>query len=168
MPGSSFLRWLGEINWRQLVFSFRGRIDRAQYALVLPLAVMAILLPVLLVAITARSDPETAIELAIPLIGLFELACFYAFFAMTAKRLHDRNRSARWLYLLAAPLSVLRLLLFLPQKMIGPSPDSLIPWLYVPVAVLWFAELVCRAGTRGANRYGDPPMNRANTAAVFE
>jgi uncharacterized membrane protein YhaH (DUF805 family) len=65
---------------------------------------------------------------------------FWAAFALAAKRLHDRNRSAAWLLVVTVPI-------------LGPA---------------WLAfQMALRRGTRGDNAFGpDPRRPRSDYLAV--
>ena len=67
------------------------------------------------------------------------VASWYPQFAIAVKRLHDRNKSARWLILLFVPI----------------------------VGALWMlVELGFLRGTRGINKWGDDPTGKV-IATVF-
>ena len=112
---------------KKLWFSFEGRINRQKYWVPGTLLLLAVFTPLLVVVgLLAGSMPEVAavagIVLYIPLV--------WASLALSAKRLHDRNRSA-WF-----------MLLFL-----------------VPLVGLWpMVEIYFLPGTQGPNRFGEDPL----------
>ena len=93
---------------------------------------------------------------------------FYAFAAVTVKRLHDRNKNATWLlvfYIL--PLALVFGSVAIAQKLATKMPDHapgmnlvLVPLgLVMAVISIWaFVELYCLRGTRGDNRFGADPL----------
>lgn len=129
-----------EQSWTWFWFSFEGRISRSAYWLrcVLPIVV--------LYPLVALSDMVTGLYVTasqlnpdLPDTGqgwglqsiLLQLLLIYPTLAVSAKRLHDRNRTG-WM-LLAACIPFLNL------------------WVWV--------ELCLLSGTRGRNRYGAEPQS---------
>jgi len=130
----------------QIWFSFKGRINRAKYWLVL-LVGSAIFATILLGAIAAQSW-----ALGI-LAGLLFIPFFVSSLAVAVKRLHDREKSAWWLlvfYLLPALL----------DGMANVAEDASLVFSLASFAVsLWaFVELGCLRGTIGDNQYGPDPL----------
>ena len=73
------------MNWRALLFSFSGRINRTRYWLCL-LVFCACLLTAAVIAFVPESD--FAMILILP--------PYWIYFAATVKRLHDLDRSGWW------------------------------------------------------------------------
>jgi uncharacterized membrane protein YhaH (DUF805 family) len=115
-------------SWRFLYGSWQGRVNRRSFWLygVVALLGLALLLRALLDI--AGVSPGRA-ELAVNLVLLWMSA------AVSAKRWHDRDRSAWWVLLLLVPV----------------------------VGVLWtLLDNGLVRGTNGPNRYGEaPPAHRA-------
>ena len=130
----------------QIWFSFKGRINRAKYWLVL-LVSSAIFATVLLGAIAAQSW-----ALGI-LAGLLFIPTFVSSLAVAVKRLHDREKSAWWLF-------VFYLLPALLDGMANVAEDTSLVFSLASFAVsLWaFVELGCLRGTIGDNQYGPDPL----------
>ncbi len=105
----------------QVWFSFSGRINRTTYWLlgVAQLTAVYICIPLLLAVILPRLSPImdsydsyvirvalAIIRVALALMALSLLTVFpWIVLAVSAKRWHDRNRSAWWLLVLAIPLA---------------------------------------------------------------
>src|ERR1700681_4952524 len=84
------------MDWRSLLFSFRGRINRAKYWLALLVFLVADI--VLELVGWALGDGVTFQVLSF----VVNLAVFIATIAVCIKRLHDRDRSGWWLLLFYA------------------------------------------------------------------
>jgi len=112
-----------QIRMAQLLFSFHGRISRLQY-LKASLAVVAYYMVV--AALVSSTDVDNSLAISAAILILFGA---WVAMAITAKRLHDRDRPA-WLLLTSV--------LVLPAA-----------WLAFE---LWFVP-----GTVGTNRYGPEP-----------
>ncbi len=84
------------MDWRALLFSFRGRINRAKYWLALLVFLVADI--VLELVGWALVDGVTFQVLS----SVVNLAVFIATIAVCIKRLHDRDRSGWWLMLFYA------------------------------------------------------------------
>jgi uncharacterized membrane protein YhaH (DUF805 family) len=104
----------------------------------------------------------------------------YIGLAVTAKRLHDRNKSAWWLLVFIALPFVLQIpaLMFMPAMLAHfsavmeavrthaqpPFPPVEPPFVVITRGVatlieLWaFVELYCLRGTPGDNRFGSDPL----------
>ena len=181
------------MNWMHYLFGFGGRINRAkQWAFLAGVFVWQAAMSVLYGRMVGFDNFEHAIELHVlagfirtPQFKLFTLICAlfllvitYMAFAVTTKRLHDRNKGAVWLLvfiLLPILLNVPRILQV--AQMLGdlnayvqsvqagePKPlnDSPLATLAGGVALLiqlWaFVELYCLRGTVGNNPYGPDPL----------
>ena len=158
------------------LFGFRGRIGRLRMWAFLGIAlgvellvISAQLAPFELRGGDARNwpvgpswSPQSAVALA--------LWCTLGFFicwttlAVSAKRLHDRGRSAWWLlFFYGVPTAVIiAMKTLLP---LGPhSPAAFLPLIsgivvfQATVAWLW-VETLFLPGTRGANRFGPDPLS---------
>src|ERR1700731_1582922 len=81
------------MDWRSLLFSFRGRINRAKYWL--PVLVFLIVdIPLGLVGWVLSNGEAFQI-----LSSVVNLGVFISGIAVCIKRLHDRDRSGWWLML---------------------------------------------------------------------
>jgi uncharacterized membrane protein YhaH (DUF805 family) len=136
---------MNQIDWKYLLLSFDGRINRAKYWIVAGLSVVASLV--------------AAGLLFVPLLGwiLFAviiLGLIYAGVAVGVKRLHDRNKSGWWLLLFY----------FVPGALQGLAGDSysgfslLLSVAGFAVSIWALIELGFLRGTVGPNDYGPDPL----------
>jgi uncharacterized membrane protein YhaH (DUF805 family) len=155
------------MEWKSLFFSFRGRVNRAKYwvVIVVVAVVDGILRGIGFVAEQRAGDSLAALLtlLAIALVILGVAAAFFvAGLAVATKRLHDRDKSAWWLlvfYLLPAVLAA-------TGAGVTLATDS---WLGIglfgavtfAIGAWAFIELGCLRGTPGPNRYGPDPLARS-------
>lgn len=146
-------------------FSFSGRLNRKPYLIFifLYLALMAVVLTLVLSMVMYQMSSSLGIFTIIvaAYAGAFALFVFFiASFPITARRFHDRNRSAWWLLLFY----------FFPSILMGTLAHSLsfdanssvfglILQLASGIFLLWvFIELCVLKGTSGPNRYGPDPL----------
>jgi uncharacterized membrane protein YhaH (DUF805 family) len=154
------------MSWTTLLFSFRGRINRAKYwaANLAVWVTMVVIVVLVIYAIAGRitgggtiTDDQMAgtgalIWLAFPLLIL----TIWISFALAVKRLHDREKSGWFIvpmYLIPGMLG---------RWADGFPPGSGGPYFLGIIAfglTLWaFVELGCLAGTSGPNEYGPDPL----------
>jgi uncharacterized membrane protein YhaH (DUF805 family) len=81
------------MDWWSFFFSFRGRINRAKYWLAL---LIFFIVDMMLGLLGFVLDNTMTFQIFSFLVNL---AVFVATIAVSIKRLHDRDRSARWLLL---------------------------------------------------------------------
>jgi len=81
------------MDWWSFFFSFRGRINRAKYWLAL---LIFFIVDTMLGLLGFALDNTMTFKIFSFLVNL---ALFAATIAVSIKRLHDRDRSARWLFL---------------------------------------------------------------------
>jgi uncharacterized membrane protein YhaH (DUF805 family) len=110
------------MTFNQLLFSLEGRISRSTYwKFSISLIIIAIVIGLI--------DGATGAHYTI--VTIFSLISFWPSLAVSLKRLHDRNKSAWWLFLALIPI----------------------------VGIIWvFIELGCLKGTAGENRFGPDPL----------
>lgn len=152
------------MDYARLLFSFRGRINRARY-----LVVQVALLAVWFLVWVKSPFPQwenLGLAAAIPMIWIN--------LATTAKRLHDHNRSGWWAVavFVVNRLSYLYYGLFVGQNfgVDVPGVQILLPVMgAVALSLLqtWIViELFFVIGTDGPNRFGPDPTRAAPTSAV--
>jgi uncharacterized membrane protein YhaH (DUF805 family) len=148
-----------------LLFSFRGRINRAKYwlAALIYFIVGSIVLVIGVSSgqiipgqiVSAQSAGFQALNFVV------DLGCLVSGLAVGAKRLHDRDRSAWWLLLFfGAPWLLV---------IIAGTAFVLGVWLTIEICGLalfligvWaFIEFGCLPGTTGPNAYGPDPLAAA-------
>jgi uncharacterized membrane protein YhaH (DUF805 family) len=122
---------------QSLLFSFKGRINRARFWLanIAVGIVYAIVVGVLFGGAAMSSDPTAALE-SVGLIGSIVLLVIMILvawigLALSAKRWHDRNKTAWWILIVVIPV----------------------------IGSLWYLiECGFLKGTSGSNRYGSDPL----------
>jgi uncharacterized membrane protein YhaH (DUF805 family) len=144
--------------------SFAGRANRQAYWIRSLLLVVVGIIAMMLTLGMSDIVPILGI-VAIPVM----LAVMVAVLANSARRLHDRNKSAWWLLLFIG----LPTILSIPGDLAKASGDqgammlgALCGLLGLPFSIWAFVELGCLRGTIGSNRYGDDPLTSA-IAEVF-
>jgi len=143
---------------------FSGRAPRAEYWwYTLGIIVVAIAISIIesVVGLDHMVGPYG------PLSLLFMLALIVPGLAVTVRRLHDTNRSAWWL-LLIAPYVVAAVLAVMAMKTgsmagLGSAGVFGIVGLVCAVVLLVFMVL---PGTPGDNRYGPSPYDKAGSTAA--
>ena len=157
------------MDYARLLFSFRGRTNRARY-----LAVQLALIAFWLMAWTGFSDHLSSQWPALHLDVVGVVAMSWINVATTVKRLHDRNWSGWW----AIPVFVLNRVLFTYYGLFlgnyfGVDMSTTMQLLLVMLAVAlsllqtWvFIELFFVIGTEGRNRFGPDPLATVATGAA--
>jgi len=125
-------------DWKWLLFSFEGRISRAEYwrgslyLILIWLAIGIVLgLGFSLTAYTGGIDPQAVTPILAIAVGLMMIPLLWASVGLALKRIHDRGKSGYWMLI------------------------ALVPYLG---AVWGFIEWGCLAGTTGPNAYGPDPL----------
>jgi uncharacterized membrane protein YhaH (DUF805 family) len=120
-----------------LLFSFRGRANRAKFWLVAIgiLVIEAILFAVFGGSAALSADPREALAAMGPLAGIvifvFVVVAVWASLAVAVKRFHDRNKSGWWVLIVLVPV----------------------------IGSLWYLiECGFLRGTEGTNNYGPDPL----------
>jgi uncharacterized membrane protein YhaH (DUF805 family) len=134
----------------QLLFSFRGRINRAIYWLT-TLALLAILIALAFVAIMSGGFGALIVLLLISYIPLLWIGL-----AIGAKRLHDPDKSAWWLLVFYV----------LPSVLQGIAEQAggigfVFNLAGAAIAIWGIVELGFLRGTDGPNQYGPDPLQPA-------
>lgn len=130
-----------DVNWDWVLFGFRGRLNRKPYwPSVIP---MLVLMVFGYIGMESRSDWSRAAGV------LLCLLVFWMLLATTAKRLHDRDKSAWWMLIfVCVPMTI--------------EDFGWAFWLVgVPIFVWGLIELECRRGMIGPNRWGPDPVDHA-------
>lgn len=145
--------------WRNLFFSFDGRIRRRDYwiAMAILFAIAAIPLPIYAYgfAIPIEDRPLYNLPLAVILA--------YPSMAVLTKRLHDRNKSWWW----AAPYYPVFFVDLMIVRFIDESMFRLILEAPLIIYLIWiFIECGFFRGTVGPNPYGADPRPQARRTAA--
>ena len=91
------------MSWKQVLFSFEGRVGRKAFWLtLLASVVLAILAQVLVIGAVIASGQQPSALVSIPLL-LVALALFWISLAVQAKRWHDQDKSAWWILVNLVP-----------------------------------------------------------------
>jgi uncharacterized membrane protein YhaH (DUF805 family) len=150
------------VDWQSLLFSFRGRINRAKYWLALLVFLVA---DIVLELVGSAVGDGVTFQVSSYVVNL---AVFIATIAVCIKRLHDRDRSGWWLLLFyAGPVLVALVggfIFWAAADAVGTAWD----WSYlglrlsilggIALAIWGFVEIGCRRGTAGYNRFGPDPL----------
>lgn len=154
-----------------LLFSFNGRINRAQYWLG-NLAVGVVLgVLMLAVASTAAAAPGKSSEggaVSALVLALLMLAASWCGFSLQVKRFHDRGRSGYWALAPLAPMTMIFATIVGAVASNAPTQHvvaALLPWLGVLMLVnLWlFIDLGLLPGANGPNKYDAVPSTASAT-----
>jgi uncharacterized membrane protein YhaH (DUF805 family) len=134
----------------QLLFSFRGRINRAiyWYGSVGLLAVFAAL------ASIGRENGGILGAPMLTLAGILLVPFLWAALAVNVKRLHDRGKSSWWLLF----FFVLPTFLDIAAERLKGILGLVLLFINVGIAGWVLMELGFAPGTRGPNDYGPDPM----------
>jgi uncharacterized membrane protein YhaH (DUF805 family) len=146
-------------GWINFFFSFKGRISRGRMWLFLALY-LAIVITEGIVATKVGNPPDQSPPpVLMSLQILLSFLSFYAGLAIAAKRLHDRNKSAHWLWLFAGVSSIM-IIVATAANDSGKEPGlAVIAVLSATVIVIWaFVQLYVLRGTAGGNRFGPDPL----------
>lgn len=116
-----------------ILFSFKGRVNRAKFWMVnLLMIVVEVIVIMVIVELIFSGASEAGFVILLPFYSLWIL-WFWVGLAVTAKRYHDRNKSAWWILIALIPI-------------IGP---------------IWaFVELGFFKGIDGPNRFGPDPLKK--------
>jgi uncharacterized membrane protein YhaH (DUF805 family) len=97
----------GSISVREALFSFRGRLNRTQYALVF---IIAYLIPLITIGVIADNFEKQPLNLQILFWALLVYA-LWVFFASIVKRLHDTDQPGAYcLFMLIPAVGLITLL----------------------------------------------------------
>lgn len=152
-----------------LLFSFNGRINRAQYWLgTIGVNVVNWVFMLMLAGssvVPADKNPAAALAAASAQLALVlpvSLAVTWMAMALQVKRFHDRGQSGWWSLLPLAPV------VFVVGNVISAvaeqwGPERLLSSMGMPILALLlisfglFINLGCLPGTDGQNKFGNPP-----------
>ncbi len=171
------------MNRTWLLFSFKGRVQRLYWWIAnIAVAVVTGAMGSAIDAVaqsygmgamdpdTNKFEPTGLLGILLSVVGLLNLWITYE---LTAKRLHDRDRSGWWL---VAPTLVLIVAIVLGVVTLMQPEGQREPWnsaavlaTFATVAVIaWlFLEIGFLRGTQGANRYGPDPLEGKEGGATL-
>ncbi len=171
------------MSWPNILFGFRGRINRTKWwlgvlLLLVPYVVIERLTHKVLVEIkslhpelkdnhefgawllTNPIEMQPLMRSLAVLILLLALVSAWSFVALSAKRLHDRGLSISWCLVLTLPL-----LVFMLGSLFSPNDPQLVGGvvllgiaLLAVCMILGVLQLGVLKGEAGSNRFGSDPM----------
>lgn len=154
-----------------LLFSFQGRINRAQYWLgaigstVVIFTLVFVLSFSMGASLDGSSEPAAVLG-ALAAMSLVLVPVFFASswigFALQVKRFHDRGRSGLWSLLPFLPVTMIVSTFIGGAMNNAPAAQvfseiggwSLLLW---AINLGFFIDLACLPGKEGPNKYGNPP-----------
>jgi uncharacterized membrane protein YhaH (DUF805 family) len=164
-----------------LLFSFKGRINRKPWWLATIAAGLAASVITAVIEIAARSSGQTAIDpvtnqieptgMFVVLVGVIGLVNMWIAFALSAKRLHDRDRTGWWLIW---QLLILILAIILVVVAVAVPQEQGAVWYALAgaaclaafvISVWLFVQIGFLRGTNGPNRFGPDPLGSVRADA---
>jgi uncharacterized membrane protein YhaH (DUF805 family) len=163
------------MNWREYLFSFRGRINRAKYWLFVLVGflfiagMVAVALPYILIEHPSTNAPSHGISLLLGITIIAEIIVFFTYLfatlAIVVKRLHDRNKSGWWAIVFLVLPSIFNVI---GRAGSNAGAEALFGLIAFGLSIWGFVEIGCLRGTDGTNKYGyDPLGSTAAEADVF-
>jgi uncharacterized membrane protein YhaH (DUF805 family) len=160
---------------RNYFFSFRGRINRARFWIYLAIVIPFLMFMLMAFFAYAMSGPgayenggptpfpHNPIGIALAIVYFSVLAALaVSGFAVSVKRLHDRDKSGWWVLVFIVAPNVLLGMWQAHAATLGGANIGDLTWLAGLTGFslgLWaMVELGCLAGTVGDNRYGPDPL----------
>jgi len=151
------------MNWRTLAFSFRGRLNRAKYWLVL---LIGMVISAVCVGVEGAymsglqmgiyGDASGGIIALIGVMTIILLFVLWSSLAIGCKRLHDRNKSAVWLVLFWLAPSVLYAI---GQSIGANGAGAFVALVGAAIAIWGLVEIGFLKGTTGPNNFGPDPLS---------
>ena len=153
-------------KFTQLLFSYKGRINRKTYLLyhicglggyfLVAYAFMAFFSPE---RETLHPELQYLLYVVQVLLGFLGVLLLYGTIPTSVKRLHDLNQSGWWLLLIGIVIILLKLI-FVPRTKNIVEAFDVVFWLFaldMLVPFITFVFLCCLPGTKDKNRYGEMP-----------
>ena len=144
------------MSMTQFLFAFRGRLNRKPYWMTV-IATMAIIVLLLLLALSMiREHRFEFAAFTVVILLILYIPLVWIGLAISAKRLHDRDKSAWWLLV----FYVLPGILSSAGNQMEDVGFILLHTISFAISVWAFVELGCLRGTPGPNRYGPDPLSK--------
>jgi uncharacterized membrane protein YhaH (DUF805 family) len=146
------------MSMSQLLFSFSGRLNRKPYWLttlcIVLVMVVVIILIVALGGAGLMSGDFSGLGLMLLLIVLAYIPILWIGLAISAKRLHDRNKSAWWLVLFYLVPAILQGV----GEQLGTA-GIILTLAGLGISIWALVEIGFLRGTVGPNQYGPDPLS---------
>src|SRR6266566_2393644 len=143
------------MSMKQLLFSFRGRLNRKRYWMTVIVTMAVIILLLLLALVMMREQRFEFAALTVVILLLLYIPLIWIGLAIGAKRLHDRDKSAWWLLVFYAAPGILST----AGNRMEEVGFIILHIISFGISVWAFVELGCLRGTVGPNRYGPDPLS---------
>jgi uncharacterized membrane protein YhaH (DUF805 family) len=141
----------------QLLFSFSGRLNRKPYWLTTLCIVLVLLVVMILVFALGgaglMSGDFSGLGVLLIIIALAYIPLLWVGLAISAKRLHDRNKSAWWLLLFYLVPAILNAI----GEQIGTA-GIVLTLIGFGISIWALVEIGFLRGTVGPNQYGPDPL----------
>jgi uncharacterized membrane protein YhaH (DUF805 family) len=142
------------MDWKALLFTFGGRINRGKYWLGVPVLVLLYIAAGIVFGIFYGVAGETVGMLLGGLVGLAALIVgLWGGVAIGIKRLHDREKPGWWLLIFWVLPTIL--------SGIGSALGGIgmvLSLASLAISIWALVELGCLKGTTGSNMYGPDPL----------
>jgi uncharacterized membrane protein YhaH (DUF805 family) len=139
----------------QLLFSFQGRLNRKPYWTMVIATTVVFILVLLLALAALREYGLEFLPVTIAIILVLYIPLIWIGLALSAKRLHDRDKSAWWLLVFYA----LPTILSTAADRTEDVQFIILHLISFGITVWAFVELGCLRGMVGSNRYGPDPLS---------
>lgn len=142
-----------ELDWKWVLTSFEGRLNRKPYWMAM-LTIFTVTIAVLVVSFGLLPRIVGA-----PLMVVTVIAGIYVNLAISVKRLHDRDKSAHWLWLfLGVPFLLGAIGGFLEASGSSAGLALVLNLIGTGISIWMLVELGFLRGTDGPNRFGPDPL----------
>lgn len=151
------------MDWKSVLFSFAGRLNRGKYWLVILINVI-VWLAFAIIALTLGAGFEQfgsmgGVGLAAGLIGLAAIVfSIWTGLASAVKRLHDREKSGWWILLFWVVPAILNIVASTTMADLAGIAVTIVSF---GISLWGFIEIACLKGTTGPNAYGPDPLPAA-------
>jgi len=139
----------------QLLFSFQGRLNRKPYWTMVIATTVVFILVLLLALAALREYGLEFLPVTIAIILVLYIPLIWIGLALSAKRLHDRDKSAWWLLVFYA----LPTILSTAADRTEDVQFIILHLISFGITVWALVELGGLGGTVGSNRYGPDPLS---------
>ena len=143
------------MSMTQLLFSFKGRLNRKPYWMTAIATMLIIIVLLLFALILIREHRFEFAGLTLAILVILYIPLIWIGLAIGAKRLHDRDKSAWWLLVFYAAPGILST----AGNRLEDVGFIILHVISFAISVWAFVELGCLRGTPGPNRYGPDPLD---------